>query len=186
MPRIRRSSRGRSAAAQRGPGQCRGESGGVAAAGEEAAAAAGASLLRAEGERVAGEPLSVADRDAVPAGRPGGERSGGVRGGRASHGLGVRGSRGSGEGKRASGRRTECGPRDFSAPRVPLSEAQVGPHQPLLHTETTSVSRVRLFLPPLPSGKTRCDLLNARVATSCCRGYCAAQRGTERQPAWQT
>lgn len=53
----------------------RGESGraaaAAAAAGEAAAVAAGASLLRAGGARVAGEPLSVADRDAVPAGRPG-------------------------------------------------------------------------------------------------------------------
>lgn len=52
-----------------------------------------------------------------------------------------------------SGGRIECGPRNFSTPRVPLSGAQVGPHQPLLHTETISVSRVLLFLPPLPSGK---------------------------------
>lgn len=63
-------------------GSARGELGRATAAGEAAvAAAAAAFLLRAGGARVAGEPLSVADRDAVPAGRPGEEQSAGVGGG---------------------------------------------------------------------------------------------------------
>lgn len=157
MPGVGRRARGRSAAAQRGPGQREGrvrEGGGGGGGGGRGGRGGGGSFPPPGWRSAGGGGAALGGGPGRSSGwAAGGERSRGVGGGRASRGLGARGSRGPAEGKRASGGRIECGPWNFSMPRVPLSGAQVGPQQPLLHTETISVSRMRLFLPPLPSGK---------------------------------
>lgn len=116
----------------------------------------------------------------------------------------MRGSRGPGaapgEGGRAGGgalrgrRASRVGPPKFlhanqGAPWVPLSEVPVWPRW----SHTSPCYKQKKLLPhgcvsfsPPSQEKQQYNLLNARLASSCHRGNCTAQRGSERQLSWQS
>lgn len=161
-----------------------GECGRAGAAGEAAAVGAagtaGTALLRAGAARGAGEPLSVADRDAVPAGRErsGAEGKAGVGGGGRAAGSGCGAAAGPGRGGGRAAGESSAAPPEFPRAAGPARRGPGGPTAALVaHRNNFPLTSAFVSAPSplreaaLPSVKCRRGSLmpsrTLRWATAC-------------------